>query len=75
MPQTVRMGIRLLLILVLMVNLIIFSVGTVSAATIWHVDVDNCPGPGDGTGGNPFCSIQTAIDAASDGLLYLSLLS
>jgi len=38
-----------------------------SAQTIWHVDDDNCPGPGSGTQGDPFCSIQTAIDNAVSG--------
>jgi hypothetical protein len=32
-----------------------------------YVDDDNCPAPGDGTPGNPFCSIQVAIIAAYDG--------
>lgn len=32
--------------------------------TTRYVDDDNCPGPGTGTIGNPFCSIQDAIDAA-----------
>jgi parallel beta-helix repeat protein len=31
-----------------------------------YVDDDNCPGPGDGSDGNPYCSIQTAIDNAVD---------
>ena len=35
----------------------------VNGATI-YVDADNCPGPGDGTVGDPYCSIQTAIDNA-----------
>ncbi len=30
----------------------------------WFVDDDNCPGPGSGTQADPFCSIQTAIDAS-----------
>ena len=34
--------------------------------TIIYVDDDNCPGPGSGTEGDPFCSIQTAIDNAVD---------
>lgn len=38
-----------------------------SAATVWHVDDDNCPGPGDGSIGNPFCSIQDAINTAVNG--------
>jgi predicted outer membrane repeat protein len=31
------------------------------------VDDDNCPGPGTGTWYDPFCSIQDAIDAVTDG--------
>jgi parallel beta-helix repeat protein len=31
-----------------------------------YVDDDNCPGPGDGSYKNPYCSIQTAIDNAVD---------
>lgn len=33
----------------------------------WYVDDDNCPGPGSGSQGDPFCSIQAGIDAAVDG--------
>jgi len=40
------------------------AAATASATTL-HVDDDNCPGPGDGTARNPFCSIQDAINAAS----------
>ena len=36
------------------------------AATIF-VDSANCPGPGDGSMGNPFCSIQDGIDRKSVG--------
>ncbi|MHC4588076.1 MAG: right-handed parallel beta-helix repeat-containing protein [Planctomycetota bacterium] len=36
------------------------------AQTTWYVDDDNCPGPGNGTPGDPYCSIQTAIDNAVD---------
>ena len=39
-------------------------VGT--AQTTWYVDDDNCPGPGDGSAGNPFCQIQEAVDAANE---------
>ena len=35
------------------------------AQTTWHVNAANCPGPGDGSLGNPFCSIQDAIDASA----------
>jgi hypothetical protein len=31
-----------------------------------YVDDDNCPGPGNGTPENPYCSIQDAIDTAVD---------
>lgn len=31
-----------------------------------YVDVSNCPNPGDGSIGDPYCSIQTAIDNAAD---------
>ena len=37
----------------------------VNGATI-HVDIANCPGPGDGLVGDPYRSIQTAIDNAVD---------
>jgi len=36
------------------------------AGVIIHVDADNCPGPGVGSVGDPYCSIQTAIDNAVD---------
>lgn len=35
-------------------------------STFW-VDDDNCPGPGSGTYEDPYCEIQDAIDASSDG--------
>jgi hypothetical protein len=35
------------------------------AQTIWYVSAANCPGPGDGSPGNPFCKIQIAITAAA----------
>ena len=35
-------------------------------ATTVYVDDDNCPGPGDGSELDPYCSIQTAIDNAVD---------
>jgi hypothetical protein len=38
-----------------------------AGATV-HVDMTNCPGPGDGSVGDPFCSIQAGIDAASSGV-------
>ena len=33
----------------------------------WHVDDDNCPGPGSGTQADPFCSIQRGIDESING--------
>jgi hypothetical protein len=39
-------------------------VSTVQAGVIIHVDTANCPGPGDGSVGDPYCSIQVAIDNA-----------
>ncbi len=38
-----------------------------AGGTTIYVDVANCPGPGDGSIGNPFCAIQDAVDAAVDG--------
>ncbi len=43
----------------------LLAVSTAQAATI-HVDVANCPGPGNGSEAEPYCSIQTAIDNAVD---------
>ena len=47
--------------------LLIQNVVRASAATIWYVDDDTCPSAGSGTSGDPFCSIQDAIDAAASG--------
>lgn len=41
--------------------------GVAQGATTWHVDDDNCPGPGTGTPVDPFCSIQRGIDASVSG--------
>ena len=38
-----------------------------AAGLVYYVDDDNCPGPGTGTQVDPFCSIQSGIDAASSG--------
>ena len=44
----------------------------VSAASVWYVDDDNCPGPGTGTVGDPFCMLATAISAAApDDIIYM----
>ncbi len=45
--------------------LTVLAVSTAQSATIF-VDAANCPGPGDGSVGDPYCSIQTAIDNAVD---------
>ena len=37
------------------------------AQTTLFVDDSNCPGPGTGTSGNPFCRIQTAYATAANG--------
>ena len=44
---------------------VLLAVSTAQGATIF-VDAGNCPGPGDGSVGDPYCSIQTAIDNAVD---------
>ena len=41
------------------------TVGPAQAQTTWYVDASN-PCPGDGTPGDPFCTIQLGIGAASD---------
>ncbi|MHC4695671.1 MAG: right-handed parallel beta-helix repeat-containing protein, partial [Planctomycetota bacterium] len=45
------------------VSLTCFTTGERAQST-WYVDDDNCPGPGSGTHGDPFCMIQDGIDAA-----------
>ena len=44
----------------------VLAVSTAQAAII-NVDVANCPGPGDGSELDPYCSIQDAIDNAVVG--------
>ncbi len=41
--------------------------GAAHAQTTWYVDAANCPGPGSGTLGDPFCSVQGGINAAING--------
>ncbi len=49
---------------------VVVAVVAVSAAAVGadvqFVDGNNCPGPGDGSELDPYCSIQTAIDNAVD---------
>jgi len=44
----------------------VLIVSTAQSAVVIHVDAGNCPGPGDGSALDPYCSIQTAIDNAVD---------
>ena len=44
----------------------VLAVSTAQAGVVIHVDAANCPGPGDGSVRDPYCSIQTAIDNAVD---------
>ena len=52
------------------VGAIVVAVVAVSVAAaqadVLFVDGTNCPGPGDGSAVDPYCSIQTAIDNAVD---------
>ncbi len=43
----------------------VLAASTARSATIF-VDDDNCPGSGNGSEAEPYCSIQTAIDNAVD---------
>ena len=50
----------------MVVAMITLSAVSSAQAAFILVDVANCPGPGSGTIGDPYCSIQTAIDNALD---------
>ena len=43
------------------------DVPTISTGPLWHVSTTGSDSNGDGTYENPFATIQTAIDASSDG--------
>ena len=45
---------------------LVLAPATFAQATLF-VDDSNCPGPGTGTSGNPFCRIQAAYAAAASG--------
>lgn len=47
--------------------IVFLTVVTPSIAVTWHVDDDNCPGPGSGSVSNPFCRIQDGLDVALTG--------
>jgi hypothetical protein len=55
------------LALALVLSFTVVTTTPVVAATTWYVDDNNCPGPGSGTVGDPFCTIQAAVSAASSG--------
>ena len=40
--------------------------GPTDAQTTRYADIDNCSGPGSGTGADAFCKFQDSIDAAAD---------
>ena len=48
------------------IALVWFLCVPIAAQTTWYVDDDACPGPGSGTVGDPYCSIQDAIVASAD---------
>ncbi|MHC5007097.1 MAG: right-handed parallel beta-helix repeat-containing protein [Planctomycetota bacterium] len=48
----------------IVVGVAVAVLASATQAITIYVDDDNCPGPGDGTQGNPYCSIQMAIDNA-----------
>ena len=57
-----------LILSLILIGAFVSAVDRVSAAPLtWYVDDDTCPGPGMGTIGDPFCSIQDAIDVAENG--------
>ncbi len=44
-----------------------FLTAAAQTQTTWYVDNGNCPGPGSGSEGDPFCKIQDGIDASASG--------
>ena len=57
----------ILFTLALVLGISLVATTSVAAANTWYVDDDNCPGPGSGTLGDPFCTIQAAVTASSSG--------
>ena len=45
---------------------VVLSMSSAAQADTIYVDAANCPGPGNGSVGDPYCSIQDAIDDAVD---------
>jgi len=57
----------IIFVLALILSFTLVTATLVAAQTTWYVDDDNCPGPGSGTVGDPFCTIQAAVSAAGLG--------
>ncbi len=53
-----------LLGLTLFIGLMVTGAGTLRAVAPLYVDDDTCPAAGSGTTGDPYCAIQSAVDAA-----------
>jgi hypothetical protein len=53
-------------VLTIALGVVLLVPGTVQAQD-WYVDDDTCPNTGSGTSGDPYCSIQTAVDNATAG--------
>ncbi len=51
----------------LLLIVLLFLPVPAAAQQVLYVDDDNCPGPGNGTVGNPFCRIQDAICTLRSG--------
>lgn len=66
MYKRVRAVVVAVLMLMSFVVIIIQTVPLVEAPTTWYVD-DSNPGPGDGSLGNPFKTIQAGVDNATPG--------
>lgn len=60
-------GVYWLSALILLCVLIVVFIPEAQAAVTIYVDDDTCPATGTGTSGDPFCSIQEALDNAADG--------
>ncbi len=58
---------EIIFLLFVMFSIMLFSLSCSAQAASLYVDVAACPGPGTGTAGDPFCSIQHAIDQATSG--------
>ena len=66
MRMSGRIAVYVVTGLLMLLHLSLVPAVPVSAASTWYVD-DDCSDPGDGSQGDPFCTIQEAIDAAVGG--------